>query len=385
MRNRCLTLMGALVAMIGMVSLAPIPVAGQAATATPAAGDAASLRTPWGTPDLQGIWNGETLTPLERPARFAGKPLLTEQEAAQLAKDVTSRPGRDSRTERGSEKDVARAYNDIWQNTPTRLTDRRTALIVDPPDGQIPPFTPEAQKNISATREYLAALMQGTSGGRPGPISPRRAEAPPSYNVARMNRSDGPEDRSVTERCLGNQLPVIGTFLRLVQSPDAVAIFYDIAQGQGFSRIIPINGTPRLPSNVRQRYGDARAHWEGDTLVVEVINFTHKTDYYGSRENLRLIERFKRTDANTLTYQITVEDPTTWTRPWTAVIDLKKEDEKANQIYQQTCHEGNYGLVGVLSNTRAAEKAFAEGRGPDPATQDNATAGDAGGGIEREQ
>ena len=148
-----------------------------------------------------------------------------------------------------------------------------------------------------------------------------------------------------------------------------------LGQGQGFSRVIPISTTPHVPSSVRQWFGDARGHWEGNTLVVDITNFTHKTDFRGSRENLHLIERYTRAGANTLTYQVTVDDPTTWTKPWTAVVELAKQDEKANEVYQQTCHEGNYGLTGILSNTRAVEKAFAEGKGPDPATQDNATGG----------
>jgi hypothetical protein len=157
-----------------------------------------------------------------------------------------------------------------------------------------------------------------------------------------------------------------------------VAIYYDIGQGQGFSRIIPVNGSAHLPSHIRLRHGDARGRWEGDTLVVDITNFTQKTDFRGSRENLHLIERYRRVDANSLTFQVTMEDPTTWTKPWTAVQDLTRNSEKENMVYEAGCHEGNYGLLGMLANTRAAEKAFAEGRGPDPATQDNAT----GGGVE---
>jgi hypothetical protein len=160
-----------------------------------------------------------------------------------------------------------------------------------------------------------------------------------------------------------------------VQSPGAVAIYYDIGQGQGFSRVIPITDRPHLPNHIRQRYGDAVGRWEGDTLVVDITNFTQKTDFQGSRENLHLIERYKRIDANTLSFQVTIEDPATWTRPWTAVQELTKNSDQKNQVYEGGCHEGNYGLIGMLVNTRAAEKAFAEGRGPDPATQDNATGG----------
>ncbi len=393
MRNRCLAIMGVLAVVMAVVSLAPVLVAGQAPTAaaktTAAANTGTPLRTPWGEPDLQGIWSNPVVTPLARPAEFGTRQFLTEAEAARLERELlerNKRPGRDSRTVaglpgKGTEKDVARAYNEHWfGDKPTKIG-KRTSEIIDPPDGRIPLLTPEAQKRIAVKREYLAALLQGTSGGRPGPPSPRRAEPSPDYNLDRMNRADGPEDRGGPERCFGEELPVLlqaGTFggvERIVQSPGAVAIYYDIGQGQGFSRIIPVDGSPHLPSHIRLRHGDARGRWEGDTLVVDIIDFTQKTDFRGSRENLHLIERYRRVDANTLTFQVTMEDPTTWTKPWTAVLDLTKNSDKANQVYEGGCHEGNYGLLGMLANTRAAEKAFAEGRGPDPATQDNATGG----------
>ena len=179
-------------------------------------------------------------------------------------------------------------------------------------------------------------------------------------------------------RCFGNQLPQVGTLQRIVQSPDAVTFFYDIGQGFGFSRVVPITDMPHLPATVRQRYGDARARWEGNTLVIDVINFTEKTAYHGSRQNLHLIERYTRTAADTLEQRVTMDDATTWTKPWTVVVDLTRGDEKANQIYQQTCHEGNYGIIGILANTRAAEKLFKQGLGKDPATMDISTGGGEG-------
>jgi hypothetical protein len=212
-------------------------------------------------------------------------------------------------------------------------------------------------------------------------MSPRRSEPSPDYNLDRINRSDGPEDRGGPERCFGFFLPVLldsGTFggvARIVQSPVAVGINYDIGQGQGFSRIIPITDRPHLPKQIRERYGDSRGHWEGDTLVVDVTNFTQKTDFHGSRQNLHLIERYRRIDANTLSFQVTIEDPATFTGPWTALQELTKNRDQKNQVSEGGCHEGNYGMIGMLANTRTAEKAFAEGRGPDPATQDNATGG----------
>src|SRR5262249_42641377 len=146
--------------------------------------------------------------------------------------------------------------------------------------------------------------------------------------------ADGPEDRSSGERCFGSNMPVLGGVARIVQSRDAVSINYDIGQGEGFTRVIPITNTPHLPSRIRQRYGDARGHWEGDTLIVDVINFNGRNEYRGSRENLHLIERYKRLDANTLSIQVTIDDPTTWTRPWTAIQELDRDDEQKNQVYE---------------------------------------------------
>jgi hypothetical protein len=232
---------------------------------------------------------------------------------------------------------------------------------------------------LQATDTCKRKLQACRGGQYVATPSPRRNEMPPIYNIDRINRGDGPEDNSTAVRCLtpfaGYMLPQIGTLQRIVQSPDAVSFFYDIGQGNGFSRSVQITNAPHLPQSVRQPNGDARAHWEGDTLVVDITNFTHKTDFRGSRENLHLVERYRRPNANTLEYKVTVEDPTTWTKPWTAIAELTKQDEKVNQVYQQTCHEGNYGQTGILANFRAAERAFSEGRGPDPAVQDNASGG----------
>ncbi len=354
--------------------LSPAPTVGQ------------DLLTPWGDPDLQGIWNNRAVTPLERPEEFGMREFMTSAEIATAEIglfEYSQLPGRDNREDAGSEKDVARAYSDHWFGDPSLTRGRRTSMIIDPPDGKIPPLTAEAQARIATKTEYLQALLQGTGGGRPGLISPRRSEPSPDYNLDRMNRSDGPEDRSGGERCFGYSLPVFlqsGTFggvARIVQSSGAVGIHYDMGQGLGFSRLIPITDRPHLPDNIRLRYGDARGHWEGDTLVVDITNFTQRTNYHGSRENLHLIERYRRLDENTLSLEITVEDPATFTRPFTAVQELTKNSDIENMVYEGGCHEGNYGLVGMLVNTRFAERAFAEGQGPDPATQDNATGGGA--------
>ena len=356
-------------------------------------------KTPWGAPDLQGTWSNTTVVPFERDKKFGNRELMNDAEykaALEQLLERNTRAGRDSREIngqdiRGTEKDVARAYNEHWfGDKPTDLS-RRTSMIIDPPDGRMPALTPEAQKRISEKREYLQALLQGTSGGRPGPISPRRIEASPDYNLDRMNRSDGPEDRSSVERCLLNSLPVIlqagpltpdgrpmgnfGGVTRIVESTDSVDLYYDVGQGTGFNRMIPITNRPHLPKDVRQYWGDSIARWEGDTLVVDVTNFSQETDFRGSRKNLHLIERYKRIDPTTLQITITAEDPTTWVKPFTFVQELRKNADKPNVVYEGGCHEGNYGLLGMLANTRSAEKAFAEGRGPDPALQDNATGG----------
>ncbi len=405
-RARFLTLLGALTAAtISALALQDVAVAGQAdrqrTAAAPAprpAGQAAAARpaakvprTPWGAPDLQGLWNTNTLVPLERSREFGTRAFMTQEEHAKALADLqlrNQRPGRDSRTVAGqsavgTEKDVARAYNEFWfGDKPTKLS-MRTSMITDPADGRIPPYTPEAARRIADKREFLAALLQGTSGGRPGPISPRRADPSPDYNLDRINRSDNTEDRGGPERCFGSELPVTmgtGTFggvMQIVQAPDSVSIYYDVGQGSGFAWVIPITNRPHLPKNIQLYRGDAIGRWEGGTLVVDVTNFSDETNFHGSRENLHLIQRFRRVDANTLSVEFTAEDPTTWTRPWTAIQELEKADEKTTLVLEGGCHEGNYGLLGMMLNTRAAEKAFAEGKGPDPATQDNATGGGA--------
>ena len=167
------------------------------------------------------------------------------------------------------------------------------------------------------------------------------------------------------------RLPVFNGYWRIVQSPGVVSIYYDVGQGQGFHRIIPVTDLPHLPSHVREPFGDSRGRWEGDTLVVDVTNFEPYLDFQNSRENLHLVERWTSLDANTLEYSVTIEDPTTWTRPWTTKQALERQDGRLNRIYYEPrCHEGNFGMVGLLQGNRAVERAFAEGRGPHPASFD---------------
>jgi hypothetical protein len=269
-------------------------------------------------------------------------------------------------------------------------------LIVDPPNGKMPPFTPEEQKRRAEIVAYTLALMQATDlcknklpgceGGKYGPPSPKRAETPPHYLTGAqggpgggggdINRSDGPEDRGNSERCMVAALPDFTGFRRIVQSRGQVSIFYDTGQGQGWQRVVPITAAPHLPASVRLWWGDSRGRWDGNTLVVDVTNFSHKSNFNGSHENLHLVERWTRIDEKTIEYGVTVEDPSVWTRPWTVKQELNKQNERDNRIfYEPRCHEGNYGMPALLVGARIEERAFAEKRGPDPATQCTAGCG----------
>jgi hypothetical protein len=345
---------------------------------------AEALKTPWGEPDLQGIWTDETATPLQRPAKYANKESFSEAERAELDRVRTEVLGRERRAERGTERDVSGSYNNVFVSF--KKTGPRTSLIVDPPNGRLPPLAPEAQKIIAADRAFRLALLQATetcknkepacNGGTYDPIrSPRFAEQPPRYNATRMNRNDGPEDSSLAERCLTGGIPEFGgptgSFRRIVQTPGGISIFYDVGQGQGWQRNIVMNGSPHLPASVHQWYGDSRGRWEGDTLVIDITNFSPKTDFQGSRENLHVVERFTRTGADTLLYEATIEDPTVWSRPWSVKEEFTRQSDRDNRLYTEPrCVEGNYGLPGIINGRRNQERTFAEGRGPDPATRD---------------
>jgi hypothetical protein len=355
-----------------------------AASVTP---PAPALTTPWGEPDLQGIWTDETDTPLQRSPRYASQEFFTAAQRAELDRERSALLRRDRRVERGTELDVAGAYNALFFSQ--KRTGARTSMIVDPANGRIPPLTPEAQKMAGADREFRLALLQATetcrsksvacSGGKYDPSpSPRMAEPPPRYNTARMNRHDDPEDGSLPDRCLTGGLPEFGSpagsFRRIVQTPGGISIFYDVSQGQGWQRNIVMDGRPHLPANVRQWYGDSRGHWEGNTLVIDVTNFSQKTDFQGSRENVHLVERWTRTGPTSLEYVVTIEDPAVWTKAWTVSQEFTRQSDQENRLYYEPrCIEGNYGLPGLMRGARAEEFAFAEGRGPHPATKDNAT------------
>ena len=282
-----------------------------------------------GPPDLHGVWNFSTLTPLERPAEFAGREFLTDAEARDFEARTIARNNRDNR-EQSADADVASAYNEFWWDRgvhAARVRGKvRTSLIVDPADGRLPALTADAQARAAA-----------------------RAEA------RRLHPADGPEDRSLGERCvLFNAGPPMlsgpyNNYVQIVQTRDHVVIHNEMIHD---ARIVPLDGRPHLPSSVRLLLGDSRGRWEGDTLVIETTNFTNKTTVRGSGEGLRLVERFTRSGPSTLLYEFTVDDPASFTKPWTAVLPMTKADV---QLYEYACHEGNYAMTGILRGARAGE------------------------------
>jgi hypothetical protein len=388
MRHRFTGSMITVAIAVAAVSAAISVLASRTSAQAPAASGTA-LKTPWGEPDLQGIWTDEFDTPFQRSPKYANQEFFTEAQRKELDRQRGEHYGDDPRQARGSAADVGGAYN--TQFLTIKHTGPRTSMIVDPPDGRIPPLTLEAQRAAAADRDYRLALLQSTdacknkepacAGGKYDPTpSPRFTETPPRYhtgNFARLNRADGPEDDGLADRCLHSGLPEFGSlfggsYRRIVQTPGGVSMFYDVNQGQGWPRNVVMDGSPHLPATIRQWSGDSRGHWEGNTLVIDVTNFTPKTDFLGSRENLHLIERWTRTGPKTLEYVVTIEDPTVWTKPWTVKQEFGRQSDEENRIYYEPrCVEGNYGLPGLLHARRVEERAFAEGRGPDPRTKDS--------------
>jgi hypothetical protein len=306
------------IAIASVLLTPPLWIAGQTRT-TP--------RTADNQPDLQGIWTNGTITPLERPREFEGKPFMTPAEAAQYEKQARERNNGDRR-DANADADLAVGYNDFWWDRGTKpVATLRTSLIVDPPDGRIPVLTADAQKRAEA-----------------------RAEA------RRLHPTDGPEDLSLADRCLVRPGPPMlpagyNNNHRIVQTREYVVIFSEMMHD---ARIIPLDRRPHLPGNVRQWFGDSRGKWEGDTLVVETTNFSDKTNFRGAGPNMRLIERFTRTDPDTLLYQFTVNDPQSFEKPWSGEIPMKRAP---GPIFEYACHEGNYSLVNTLTAARAEEKA----------------------------
>jgi hypothetical protein len=333
--------------MVAVWCVALATLAGQAPRPNAARGSAASgastlnIRTPWGAPDLQGTWTSEPEfgVPFERPAEFAGRELLTDLE---YAKRVAQ-----------SERQAAEALNEIdvftvdtssagavgsptsppphWLERST--ASRRTSLVIDPPDGRIPPMTPQA-------RARLANQTRGSFGD--GPF-------------------DSVADFTLYDRCISRGVPgamfpaVYNATTRIVQSPDAVAITYEMIHE---TRVIPLEPLDAVSGAIRNYLGIARGRWQGNTLVVETTNFNGKTVYRGASEKLRMVERFTRLDKETLRYEVTLEDADTWPRPWAAQLNLKPRPEG---LFEYACHEGNYGIRNMLSAARSTEKEAADG------------------------
>ncbi len=334
MSHRSLTPFFGMGGFVTLMLLVPLTVDGQGPHAAAKPSGAAKAwtapRTPDGHPDLQGIWTNSSLTPLERPNDFQSKPALTDTEATQYEKRTLEQGNRDRR-DGGAEADVGRAYNELFFDRGDKLAriggTIRTSLIVDPPDGRIPPITPEARKRAEAIRAY-----------------------------ARMHPADGPRDRSLTERCVfwattgPPMLPgPYNNLYQIYQTPTYVMILSEMIHE---TRIIPLDGRPHLPPNIRKWTGDSIGHWEGDTLVVDTTNFTDKTRFRGSSENLHVVERFTRTAPDSIAYKFTIDDPTTFTKPWTAEVPFNAHP---GPVYEYACHEGNYALVDILSGARAEE------------------------------
>ena len=330
-RHRALSLTA-----VAVVVLASNVAAGQVRTAVSDGWTAPAM--PWGDPDLQGIWDFRTITPMERPAELAGKAVLTAEEAADFEARENRRLNRDLvDPKKGgaiyppeSEGGVV-PYNEFWYDRGNALVeDRRTSLIVDPPDGRIPPLTAAAAERTAARSEYLRDHPAGSW-----------------------------EDRSLGDRCIvgfNAGPPMVPSAynnnVQLLQTPDTVVILNEMVHN---ARIVPLDGRPH--GAIRQWVGDSRAHWEDGTLVVETRSFDEQAGFRGSTANLQVVERFTRVGRDSLRYEFTIEDPETWTRPWTAVVPMRRTP---GPMFEYACHEGNYAMEGILGGARAEERAAAE-------------------------
>jgi len=350
MSHRALATLSAIVA---LSALAAVPVAGQ--SSPPARGATPALRTPDGKANLEGTWDFRTLTPLERPANLGEQTFLTEKEAATIQDQNAALRARlaapsevrnEPRAPGGGGRAVG-GYNDFWLDFgSTVVGDRRTSLVVDPPDGRLPALKPGALNQVGSLWEDLALER-------------------PIRVLSAGTRASGPEDRGLAERCLvgfNSGPPMVpsgyNNHMQLFQNADHVVIFNEMVHA---ARVVPLDGRPHLPSSIRQWMGDSRGHWEGDTLIVKTTNFTDKTASFspnvlvamGTGTTLNLTERFKRADANTLLYEFTVEDPSTFSKPFTVLVPMRRSDE---HVYEYACHEGNYGLLSILRGARAEEQ-----------------------------
>ena len=349
MRDRYTKVAGALLLAVALVPLLSIAIAGQSAGGATAGTPYTAPRTPWGHPDLQGTWNAATLTPLERPNNAAGKLSMTKEEAAAIERaerdrvQQRARPSDPNRSAPTAGANVG-GYNNFWidRGTSAFIVDgqHRTSIIVDPADGKIPPQTPEAQKRNARAR---GTAVRPTS------------DAPESEQPLGAGAFDDVELRPLGERCLlgfGSTsgpptLPnyFYNNYKQIVQTPDYVMILIEMVHDV---RIIPLNRN-HAPPNIRKWMGDSIGRWEGDTLVVETTNFTNKTRFRGSSENMKVVERFRRADDNTILYRFTIEDPATWTRSWSGEYPWVASSD---MIYEYACHEGNYALGDILRGER---------------------------------
>jgi hypothetical protein len=332
---------GFLVAAVGISAAARLAAQSHTGTATsPPTAHWSVSRTPDGHPDFQGVWANNTVTPLQRPKQWEGKTRLTDEEVAQLQKFAAQIRDNDGDAQfgdgfilavlngiakPGSYDPATGNYNQFWV-VDRDWHDRRTSIISDPPDGKIPPLTPEGQKRRAAEIEH------------------RRAHA-----------FEDPEVFPLGERCVNFGIPRLqagyNSYIQIVQAPGYVTILSEMAHD---ARVIPLDGRPHLPSSVRRWNGDSRGRWEGDTLVVDTTNFSPKSEFMGSHENLHLTERFTRVAADILNYEFTIDDPTMWTAKWTGMIPLKLKDEL---IYEYACHEGNEAVPDMLRGHRYEERA----------------------------
>ena len=328
----------------------------------------ATSKTPWGHPDLQGLWNVATMTPLERPDESKGRLTLTEAEVRKLESANAARRAQRARPSDGNRQAPpvggdgstgaagnVGGYNNFWVDpgdTYNKVDGQyRTSMIVDPPDGRIPPTLPEAQKRNAARLRAVPT-----------------SDAPENVETRAPGAYDNPEQRPLGERCIlgfGStsgppMLSVLyNNFKQIVQTPTHVVILVEMVHD---ARIIPFK-TTHAPDNMRKWMGDSIARWEGDTLVVETTNFTDKTRFRGASEKLKVTERFNRVDNNTLLYRFTVEDPTTWARPWTGEYTWAAA-EPDDHLYEYACHEGNYAFEGIMKGERLLdeEKAATQSR-----------------------
>jgi hypothetical protein len=323
------------------------------------------MKTAWGDPDLQGVWFVMADVPLQRSAANANKEFLTDAEmaAADAAKGIN--PGRNARSADAAQ-DVTGAYNAVFNSI--LKTGRRTSMIIDPPDGRIPALVAGAQ---GAGRGGGG----GGGGGGRGGAGAGRGQGGGAGAAAGAGRgggggggrggvNDNPETTAQSPRCLGVPMPFLplntafaqGTVMQLTQSPKSVGIYMEDDHAGGGNRIIYMDGHPHLPNTVKTYLGDSRGHWEGNTLVVETTNFLQ--GYSGANpDTYKMVERITRIDANNLRRDITFDDPKTWTKPWTIRIEMGKTDDARQMIFDSACHEGNYGMVGILVGARREEAA----------------------------